>query len=124
MLGFPAVTQAFYVKCPSCYDHHIECPEALEYCKYQNEQIDARYEALVEEEALVAAATQVAKKAVSQTPAESLTDGTTLDYSSSGLTTPRFGDLPKTASSHKRKAAPQSFKQTPTPTKRSKRISA
>lgn len=123
LLGFPAVTQAFYIKCPSCYDHHLESPEASDYCAYQEIEIDARYEALVEEKALVAAATEVAKKPVSQTPAESLTDGTTLG-SSSGISTPCFGDFTKTAGSQKRKAAPQSFKQTPTPSKRSKRISA
>ena len=122
LLGFPAVTQAYYIKCPSCYDHHIETPEAREYCKSQAAEIDARYKAMVEEQALVAAATQVAKKPVPSTPVESLTDGTTLDNSSSGICTPLFEDIPKTTSSRKRKAAPQSFKQTPTPSKRSKRL--
>ena len=101
----------------------MEVPEAREYCVYQAAEIDARYESLVEERALVAAATQVAKKPLPQTPAESLTDGTTLD-NSSGISTPRFGDFAKTTSSRKRKAAPQSFEQTPTPSKHSKRISA
>ena len=76
----------------------------------------------MEEQALVAAATQVAKNPVPATPAESLTDGTTLGNSSSGISTPRFGDFEKTTSSRKRKAAPQTFKQTPTPSKRSKRL--
>ena len=84
--------------------------------------IDARYEAVVEERTLAAAATQFAEKPVPPTPAESLTDGTTLD-SFSGISTPHSGEFPKTTSSRKRKAAPQSFKQTPTPSKRSKLIS-
>ena len=122
LLGFPAVTQAYYIKCPGCYDHHIETPEAGEYCKDQAAEIHARYEAMVEEQALVAAATQIAKKPVPSTPVESLTDGTTLDNSSSGIRTPLLEEMPKTTSSRKRKAAPQSFKQTPTPSKRSKRL--
>ncbi len=124
LLGFPAVTQAFYIKCPSCHDHHIENPEASDYCTHQAAEINARYEAMVEEQALVTAATQVAKKPVPPTPAESLTDGTTVDSSSSGITTPHFADFTKTTNNQKRKAAPQSFKQTPTPSKRSKCISA
>ena len=116
LLGFPAVTQAFYIKCPNCFDHHVESPEARDYCSYQAKEIDARYELLVEEQE------EVAKKPMPQTPAESLTDGTTLD-NSSGITTPRF-DHPKTTSSRKRKAGPQASKQTPTPSKRSKHISA
>lgn len=122
LLGFPAVTQAYYISCPSCYDHHIETPEARDYCMNQAAEIQARYEAMVEEQALVAAATQVTRKPVPSTPVESLTDGTTLDNSSSGISTPLFEDILQTTSSRKRKAAPQSFKQTPTPSKRSKRL--
>ena len=122
LLGFPAVTQAYYIKCPSCHEHHNESPEARDYCAQQAAEIDARYEAMVDEQALVVAATRVAKKPVPPTPAESLTDGTTLDSSSSGISTPRSGDFPGTTSSRKRKAAPQSFNQTTTPSKRSKRL--
>ena len=124
ILGFPAVTQAFYITCPSCYDHHVESPEAADYCATLAAEIDTRYEALVEDQALVAAAAQVAKKPLPSTPSESLTDGTTLDNSNSGISTPRFGDIPKTTSGRKRKAAPQSSKETPTPSKRSKRLTA
>ena len=124
LLGFPAVTQAFYIKCPSCYDHHIESPEAREYCENQAAEINTRHEAMLEEQVLVATATPVAKKPVPSSPVESLTDGTTLDNYSSGISTPLFGESPRTTSSRKRKAAPQSFKQTPTPSKRSKRLSA
>lgn len=122
LLGFPAVAQAYYIKCPSCYDHHNESPEARDYCTHQAVEIDARYEAMADEQALVAAAMQVAKTRVPPTPAESLTDGTTLDNSSSGISTPRSGDFPRTTSSRKRKAASQSINQTPTPSKRSKRL--
>lgn len=124
LLGFPAVTQAFYIKCPSCHDHHNESPEARDYFTRQAAEIDARHEAFVEERELVAAAMEVAnKKPVPPTPVESLTDGTT-ENSTSGISTPRFGDVPKTASGKKRKAAPQFFKLTPSPSKRSKRLTA
>lgn len=122
LLGFPAVNQAFYIKCPSCHDHHVENLEARDYCLRQAAEIDARYEDAVEKQELIVAAPEATKNPLApHTPAESLTDATTLD--SDGISTPRLGDVeyPTCTNSRKRKAAAQSFRETPT--KRSTRIS-
>ncbi len=125
ILGFPAVTQAFYIKCPGCHDHHSEDPKARIFCDKEAAKIDKRYAKTVKGMDLIVAASAVAKKATAPpTPAESLTSATSVE--SSGISTPRFADadaFPSTES-RKRKAAPLSFKNVPTPTKRSKRISA
>ena len=122
LLGFPSVTQAFYIQCPGCFDHHIEKPESQEFCDSRAIDIDTQYQSLLDEQALVAAAAEVAKPTVPFSRAESLTDATTLD--DSGVCTPQLGsnDIMLSSSSRKRKAAPESFK--PTPSKRSKRVTA
>jgi len=120
ILGFPAVTQAYYIKCPNCTDHHIENSEAREFCERAAAEIDDKHKALVDEQALLAAAAEVAKKPKkAPSRAGSLTDATTLD--SSGISTPRIAQDQSTKStSKKRKAAPATFKETPT--KQSKRL--
>ena len=123
ILGFPAVTQAFYIRCPSCTDHHIEDKGALEFCNSRAAEIDSHYKHLIDEQALIAAAMEMAKKPIMPSSrAESLTDATTLDDSS--VCTPQFAinDVLAVSSLRKRKAAPESFK--PTPSKRSKRVTA
>ena len=104
--GFPAVQQAFYIKCPNCHDHHLEDEKARKFCNREAGKIDKRYQKAVEEQALVAAAAAVTVKTTAPpTPAESWTSATTLE--SSGITTPRFAGLDDAAStgSRKRKAA-------------------
>ena len=123
ILGFPAITQAFYIKCPSCHDHHIEDADARIFCEKESTKIDKRYAKAVKDKDLVEAATAVARKTTAPpTPSESLTSATTLE--SSGISTPRIVDADGFSSTQdrKRKAAPTSFKNIPTPTKRSKRI--
>ena len=123
LLGFPAVTQAFYIQCPGCTDHHCEDQDANKFCEARAIEIDAQHQSFLDEQALIAAAAEAAKKlAVPPSRAESLTDATTLD--DSGICTPKFGsnDGIIASSPRKRKAAPNSFK--PTPSKRSKRITA
>jgi len=123
-LGFPAVTQAFYIKCPNCHDHHIEDPKARSFCDQEAAKIDKRYAKAIKDEDLVEAAAAVANKATAPpTPAESLTSATTVE--SSGISTPRLGDGDGylSTASRKRKAAPISFNNVPSPTKRSKRVS-
>ena len=110
MLGFPAVVQAFYIKCPSCHDHHIEDTKAHDFCIRKASEIDREYEKFQQERDLLAAATEVAKKpTVPPTPAESMTYATTLN--SSGLTTPGSDGVEKSplTSNRKRKAAPTTF---------------
>lgn len=148
LLGFPAITQAFYIKCPNCHDHHQEDQKARDFCARKAVKIDKQHDRYLQEQDLLAAAAEVAKKSmVPPTPAESMTYATTLD--SSGITTPgsdgvdnhgasssrrrkaaptAFGfdgvydDNSSTATTPKRKAAPTTFKVSPT--KRSKRLSA
>lgn len=102
LLGFPAVTQAFYIKCPSCHDHHVEDHEARDFCTRKAIKIDKQYQKLQDEQALLAAAAMVPP-----TPAESMTYATTVN--SSGITTPGSDSMGKSSASRKRKAAPSSF---------------
>lgn len=113
LLGFPAVTQAFYIYCPSCKDHHSEDSETREFYEKLGLQYDAQHAENVDEQALVAAAAEVTKKPMlPPSRAESLTDATTLD--GSGISTPQLGasDGTSTLNSRKRKA-PETFFATP-----------
>ena len=87
ILGFPAVVQAFYIKCPSCKDLHAENPTEREFCDEMAQVYDAEFEDLMAggDEA-VAASPKVTVSPFSS--AASLTDGTTRD--SSSVTTPRL----------------------------------
>ena len=94
ILGFPAVAQAYYIKCPDCADHHIEDKEARLFCQRRAREIDEEYQEHLNQQELIAAAAEVIdqpKKAPSSTG--SLTDAPTLE--SSGVSTPRF--FPKKA---------------------------
>lgn len=110
LLGFPAVKQAFYIKCPSCHDHHIEDHKARDFCTRKAAQISKKYEKLQKDQALLFAAAEVAKKSIAPpTPADSISYATTLE--SSGITTPGSDkvDNISSVSSRKRKAAPTTF---------------
>lgn len=110
LLGYPAITQAFYIRCPSCHDHHLEDHQARDFCTQRAAKVDKQYEKVQQEQALLAAAAEVAKKStVPPTPAESMTYATTLG--SSGLSTPGSDGVGKSspASGRKRKAAPTTF---------------
>lgn len=126
LLGFPAVNRAFYVKCPSCMAHHEENEEARAFCEQAATEIDTKYDGMMEEQALLAAAPVLEasikpKEAPSRAESLTMTDATTI--SNSGINTPLFTELDKAAvTDGKRKAAPFSFKTTPT--KRSKRLTA
>ena len=114
LLGFPSVSQAFYICCPACKDHHAEHAGSREFCEKMALEYDSRYQEVLNEQALVAAASEIAKKAMlPPSRAASLTDGTTLD--GSGISTPLCGSSEQmvTSSSRKRQAAPQSFLTTP-----------
>ena len=111
LLGFPAVTQAFYIKCPSCHDHHIEDHKARNFCARKAVKIDKQHEKFQQEQELLTAAAEVANKSkLPPTPAESMTYATTLD--GSGVTTPGSDGLktsPIAPGSRRRKAAPTKF---------------
>lgn len=110
LLGFPTVTQAFYISCPSCADYHSENSRACEFYEKMALQYDAQHAEAIEEQALVAAAAEITKKPMlPPSRAESLTDATTLD--GSGISTPQLGtsDYTSTSNSRKRKAAPETI---------------
>lgn len=73
MLGYPEVTQAFYIKCQDCKLHHAEHSQDLELCERIARTYDVDHGAM---------------SAKAETRAASLTDGATRD--SSGITTPHF----------------------------------
>ena len=108
LLGFPAITQAFYIKCHNCHEHHIEDRKARDFCVREEGRINKRYEKYQREQDLLVAAAEVAKESmIPPTPAE--THATTID--GSGLTTPGSDEQEKTSpgSGRKRKAAPKIF---------------
>lgn len=75
LLGFPTVTQAFYISCPSCADYQSENSCAREFYETMALQYDAQHAEAIEEQALVAAAAEVAKKPMlPPSRAESLTE--------------------------------------------------
>ena len=123
LLGFPAVTQAFYISCPSCASYHEDNQEARDYCAQQAAHIDAEYSKQVEQQESLAAATEEAKKDLLQSSrAASLTDATTLNDSEVATPNVEPVDLATSSAKSKRKAAPETFKISPT--KRSKRLTA
>jgi len=88
MLGFPEVTQAFYISCPSCADHHAQDLTAKLFCENKVKEYDAEYERFVESRMGKAGIDAEDHKAMlASSRAESLTDATTLD--DSGLSTPQ-----------------------------------
>lgn len=124
LLGFPAVTQAFYICCPSCTDFHQENHDARDFCRNAASQVDEQYKEMLEGDALMAVAAEesaeCAKVALPPSRDESLTDATTLDCS--GISTPQLdvAELFTASGKPMRKAAPQSFKLSPS--KRSMRL--
>ncbi|KAL9125135.1 MAG: hypothetical protein Q9217_005611 [Psora testacea] len=122
LLGFSAVPQAFYIKCPDCTDHHIEDPQARSFCKHADKEIDERYQELLNRRTLAAGPAEIIdspKRASSSTG--SLTEATTLN--SSGISTPRLApDKESFSMNRKRSATPLTIKSTPS--KRLKRLTA
>ena len=126
LLGFPAVTQAFYIRCPNCSDHHMEDHEARDFCENMALEYQEQHNELMAQKTdvdVVSAEEEFKKGLLPPSRDESMTDATTLDES--GMSTPQVECLgAMLSSSHaskpKRKAAPGSFRAAPT--KRSQRI--
>ena len=107
VLGFPEVTQAFYISCPSCADHHIQDPTAKLFCDNKARDYDTEHERFLETRAAQATTDEEDRKAMlAPSRAESLTDATTLD--DSGLSTPQVEamDGMRVSTRRKRKVAP------------------
>ena len=121
LLGFPAVSQAYYIKCPNCTDHHVENEEARLFCQSRAKEIDEQYQEQLKQQALDAAASEVNDQ-TQQTPnsIESLTEAPTVD--SSGISTPRYApEQVTTSKKQKRKGAP-GFRATPTKQSKKQRL--
>ena len=113
LLGFPAVTQAFYISCPACHDHFEEDEKARTFCREMALIIDEQHSKMLKENALTISADEETKKGLlSLSRAESLTDATTLDVS--GATTPQtICTYGKTMSERKAKSTLRAPKLTP-----------
>ena len=102
LLGFPAVDQAWYIKCPRCTEDHEINPDDLALCEGAAKEIDEKYDQFLEERALAAVAEEETKKAVTiPSRDESLTDATTVD--TSGVTTPGLNGIESSTASNGRK---------------------
>lgn len=113
LLGFPSVTQAFFIRCPGCVDHHAANPAERELCESHAADYDSWYQIFLDEKQ----ATEDAARKFPMAPAsraESLTDATTAQDST--ISTPHlraFDNNIRTSSSRKRKAALEPFMTTP-----------
>lgn len=103
LLEYPSVTQAYYICCPSCTDHHASNPAEKTFCDEQAADIDMKYRIMLEEQDTKATSIPT------MSDTQSMTDASTLD--DSAVATPFFGaDDGGRSSRKKRKAAPASFK--------------
>ena len=89
MLKFPAIDQAWYIKCPRCIEDHEQSPEAFDLCNGEAKRIDREHQKMIEER--VAVEEESRKILAIPSRDESLTDATTIN--SSGITTPRINNL-------------------------------
>ena len=124
LLGFPSVTQAFFIRCPCCVDHHAANPAEWDFCESHAANYDSQYQVFLDEQRAIeedAAGRPLIMQTSSR--AESLTDATTAQ--DSAISTPHlqaFDDNIRTSSSRKRKVAPD-FLMATTPSKRLIRMS-
>lgn len=110
LLDFPSVTQAFYICCPSCTEHHQLDPSAKDFCTQQAQEIDKQYGMMLQgqDAKMAVSSTELDTKSSTPSPTQSLTDASTIDDST--VATP-YGTMDEVGASSKkkRKAAPTSF---------------
>lgn len=120
LLGFSSVTQAFFIRCPCCFDHHAANPAERDLCESHAADYDFQYQITLDEKQANEHA--AGKPLMPASRAESLTDATTAQ--DSAISTPQlraFDDNIHMSTSRKRKAAPDPLMTTPP--KRPMRIS-
>lgn len=117
MLGFPSISQAFYISCPSCTDHRKNDEEARDFWDRQAKNIDEQYDQF-----LLQKQEDVKTESPLFSCGDSLTDATTLEDSAVNTPLVELEDLMASSAKKKRKAAPAAFRATPT--KRSKRLTS
>lgn len=86
LLDVPANTQACYIVCPSCVEHHEQDSEAREFCERTCRQVDHELQKKWREDVTPEGAFPKKER---PSRAESMTDATTLEESE--VTTPAFG---------------------------------
>ncbi|KAI9821808.1 MAG: hypothetical protein M1827_002390 [Pycnora praestabilis] len=119
LLDYPTVTQAYYICCPNCKDHHEEDISARDFCRDRALEFERKHKEMMDERAATAISLTATQPTEVLSRAESLTDATTIQ--DSGVSTPQLSGLESFGFTRKRQAAPETFKSTPT--KRSVRIS-
>lgn len=110
LLEFPSITQAYYICCPSCTDHHRSDASARDFCTKQAMNIDKEYKDWLEVQDEQLTTIDAHNRPLQpHSDTFSMTDASTID--SSPVATPYcITDDGGTSSKKKRKAAPVSFK--------------
>ena len=110
LLDFPSVTQAYYVCCPCCTEHHQLDPTAKNFCTKQAQEIDKQYGMMLEDQdaKMAISSAELDTETSTPSPTQSLTDASTIDGST--VATP-YGTMDDAGASskRKRKAAPSPF---------------
>lgn len=112
LLGYPAVTQAFYICCPQCTDYHKEDSDARAFCAKASEEYEKQHKEMMDKQAATDTSTFRASPTVVEitSRAESLTDATTAD--DSGVSTPKVTDLGSLKAARKAKQSPGALRGT------------
>ncbi|KAL8983082.1 MAG: hypothetical protein Q9205_002571 [Flavoplaca limonia] len=110
LLDFPSVTQAFYICCPSCTEHHQLDPSAKDFCTEQAQEIDKQYRMMLQDQDAKMAMSSPELDTKNSTPSstQSLTDASTIDDSTVATPYGTMDDM-GASSKKKRKAAPTFF---------------
>ncbi|KAL8821595.1 MAG: hypothetical protein Q9223_000384 [Gallowayella weberi] len=109
LLGFPAVTQAYYISCPSCTEHQNSDAAAKDFFANRAMEIDQQHAVWLEEQDAQTAEQENSHVPTPPSDTLSLTDASTID--SSTVATPYcITDDGGATSRKKRKAAPASSK--------------
>jgi SWI/SNF-related matrix-associated actin-dependent regulator of chromatin subfamily A member 5 len=111
LLGVSAVTQAFFICCPSCVEHHAANPSERDLCNLHAAEYDYQYQKLLDEKA--ADGNTTTKPLLPSSRADSLTDATTLEDSAVSTPLLRTSDIIHMSVSRKRKAEPDPHRMTP-----------
>ncbi|KAI9703890.1 MAG: hypothetical protein M1836_007663 [Candelina mexicana] len=88
LLGYPAVTQAFYICCPPCAEYHREDSTAREFCVNAARDYERLHKQMMDKQTATAAVQDSRNIVELPSRAESLTDATTVD--DSGVSTPKL----------------------------------
>ncbi|KAL8807954.1 MAG: hypothetical protein Q9182_000420 [Xanthomendoza sp. 2 TL-2023] len=112
LLGFPAVTQAYYISCPSCTDHQNSDASAKDFFADRAMEIDKQHDVWLEEQDAEMARQNNSLVPTPPSDTLSLTDASTIDGST--VATPYCitddgGATSRKKKTKKRKAAPASF---------------